>query len=102
MRRVVLIGVICLVVLSVCEPLFGKETRWWRKWNNFPNVPRITVEEVQELMMQGQPMAFVYAGYQTDQVLCGSVIVPYTWVPPHSDGSRVRLRIPKDWWVMVY
>lgn len=101
-QRCVFMTFLVFVLLLSWESTHGKEERWWRKWNPRPNVPRITAEQVRGLMLQGQPMAFVYAGYETDRIICNSIIIPYTWVPPQSDGSRIRLKIPKDWWVMVY
>lgn len=77
----------------------------WKDWDMFPkgpNVPRYTVERVQELLVSGEKMVFIYAGYRTDTVICGSIFLPYTWVPPVGNGSRVSLNIPKDTWMVAY
>ena len=79
--------------------------QWWRKWDAFPKdpkVPRITAKQVKDLMLAGEKMVFVYAGYKTREVVCGSFYVPYTLVPPKADGSGVRIRIPKNYWIMCY
>jgi len=74
----------------------------WKKWDNFPDVPRITAKQVKDLMLAGKKMVFIYAGYETKEVICGSFYVPYTLVPPKADGSRVGIKIPKDYWIMCY
>lgn len=73
-----------------------------RQWDSHPDVPRITAEEVRELMQRGEKIIFVYAGYEIEETLCNSVYIPYTWVPPFDSGSKVRPRFPKDWWVLAY
>lgn len=60
-------------------------------------------DQVKRMLKNGEKMVFVYAGYDVDKVLCGSVYLPYTLVPPESDGSRVNLKVfPKDIWIMCY
>lgn len=102
MRRTLMLACIGYFILAYSNCLWSVETPWWKQWDNYPKVPRITVEEIKKLMIEGQPIAFVYAGYKVNEILCGAAIVPYTWVPPNSDGSRVRLKITKNHWVMVY
>lgn len=98
---------IWLFLMMVCvmgffEPA-GAEELWWKKWQAHPkDMPRITAKEVKALMMSGEKILFVYAGYKIDSVVCGSVVVPYTLVPPFGDGSRAKLKIPKDVWIMCY
>lgn len=79
--------------------------QWWKKWDAFPKdpkVPRITAKQVKDLMLAGEKVVFVYAGHKTGSVVCGSFYVPYTLVPPKADGSGVRIKIPKDYWIMCY
>lgn len=78
------------------------EEKWWEKWASHPNVPRITAKEVKALMMAGEKILFVYAGYKVNEIVCGSLVIPYTLVPPFGDGSRIKLTIPKDFWIMCY
>jgi hypothetical protein len=75
---------------------------WWQKWDNYPKVPKITAKEVKSMMLTGEKLIFVYAGYEVKEVVCGSFYVPYTKVPPNSDGSTVTIRIQKDYWIMCY
>ena len=89
--------VLCVSVAHAKSP-----KPWWKKWNNFPNAPRITASSMKQLMLAGEKMIFVYAGYKTEKVICGSIFIPYTSVPPNADGSKARLRIPKDYWIMCY
>ncbi len=101
---------VCIISFFLC--LFfansgqGGQKQWWEKWDAFPKgnkAPRIMPEKVRELMMAGEKVVFVYAGYDVDTVLCGSLYLPYTLVPPESDGSRVNLKLlPKDGWIMCY
>lgn len=99
MKRI-MIMLIFLILILISTVAGAQE--WWQKWDNFPKVPRITAKEVKQLMLSGEKIAFVYAGYEVDDVLCGSFYIPYTWVPPNSDGSNVKLRVPKDYWIMCY
>ena len=98
---ILLVIILCFIFLS---PVYAqKAQKWWQKWDNFPDVPRITGPEVQKLMLRGERMVFVYAGYEVDDVVCGSLYIPYTLVPPSASGSRIKIKkIPKDWWIMCY
>ena len=81
------------------------QKKWWRTWPEFPKGLRITAEQVKQLHQVGQKMVFVYSGYEGgegDEVVCGSLIIPYIKVPPYADGSTIRVRIPKDWWIMCF
>ena len=83
----------------------GKGKKWWQKWPRFPKGNRISAKQVKMLMREGANMVFVYSGYEGgegDDIVCGSLIIPYDEVPPFGDGSRVGIRIPKDWWVICY
>ena len=98
--RKLMVAFCFLIAILMSPPVHAQ--KWWEKWDNFPKVPRITAKEVKNLMLAGEKIAFVYAGYEVDQVVCGSYYIPYTRVPPHSDGSTVNFRIPKDYWIMCY
>jgi len=89
-----------LIVILMSPPAHAQE--WWQKWDNFPKVPRITAKEVKQMMLANEKIVFVYAGYEVDEVVCGSFYIPYTSVPPYSDGSMVNFKIPQDYWVMCY
>ena len=92
---------ICFLLLSFFVASAHAE-KWWKKWENHPNVPRITAKEVKDLMLAGKKTVFVYAGYKREEVICGSFYIPYTLVPPYADGSKVRMKIPRDYWIMCY
>lgn len=96
----VLISLLFVFVLTSSQ--VNAEEQWWKKWPSHPDVPRITAKEVKALIMAGEKVLLVYAGYKIEKVICGSIVIPYTLVPPNSDGSRVKLRIPKDYWIMCY
>jgi hypothetical protein len=101
----VLISIAAIFFILVYSAEAGEQT-WWEKFDRFPNntkAPRIMPEQVKRMLKNGEKMVFVYAGYDVDKVLCGSVYLPYTLVPPESDGSRVNFKVfPKDIWIMCY
>jgi len=89
-----------LLIISITSSANAQE--WWQKWDNYPKVPRITAKEVKQLMLANEKIVFVYAGYDVDDLVCGSLYIPYTIVPPNSDGSTVKIPVPRDYWVMCY
>jgi len=97
-RIIIMLGFLILILISPVA--HGQE--WWQTWEVYPKVPRITAKEVKNLMLANEKIVFVYAGYEVDKVVCGSLYIPYTKVPPNSDGSAVNFRFPKDYWVMCY
>lgn len=94
----IVVGVLILTLIS--DIAYAQQ--WWQKWDSHPTVPKITAGEVRNMMLAGEKIVFVYAGYAVKNVVCGSYYIPYTKVPPSSDGSRVNFKIPKDYWVMCY
>lgn len=88
-----------VIVLSSSTSLCEEE---WQKWDSYPKVPRITAQEAKQMMLNGEKMIFVYAGYAVKEIVCGSLYIPYTKVPPSSDGSSVRFPFSKDYWIMCY
>ncbi len=77
----------------------------WKYWDAYPKgaeAPRYTADRIQQLLLAGEKMVFIYAGYETSRVVCGSIYLPYTLVPPFGDGSMVNLSIPKDTWMVAY
>jgi hypothetical protein len=86
--------------IFISSPISAQE--WWKKWDSYPKVPKILVSEVKTMMLAGENIVFVYAGYRVDEIVCGSFYIPYTKVPPSSDGSSVNFRFPKDYWIMCY
>ena len=99
MKKLIMIPLFFILILGL--DWVGAE-EGWQKWDNFPKVPKITAKEVKNLMLAGEKIVFVYAGYEVDQVVCGSYYIPYTKVPPNNDGSTVNFRISKDYWIMCY
>jgi hypothetical protein len=97
-RIIIMLGFVILILISTVA--YGQE--WWQTWEVYPKVPRITAKEVKRLMLSGEKMVFVYSGYEIDKIVCNSLFIPYTLVPPNSDGSGVKLRVPADYWVMCY
>jgi hypothetical protein len=77
----------------------------WKNWDAYPKgvkAPRYTAERIQDMLLAGEKMVFIYAGYDTNSIVCGSIFLPYTLVPPFGDGSKVSLNIPKDTWMVAY
>lgn len=93
--------VICFF-LTTGIALAGRPVPNYKSWDNYPKTPRIDANLVKKLALSGEKMAFIYAGYKTEKIICGSMYLPYTSVPPKSNGASVNLRIPKDTWMMVY
>lgn len=93
--------VICFL-LTASVAIAGRPVPNYKSWDNYPKTPRIESGLVKKLMVAGEKMVFVYAGYKTETVICGSLYLPYTAVPPNGDGSKVNLKIPKNTWIMVY
>jgi hypothetical protein len=100
MKRILLLLSVFVFILSFDN--VNAEKKWWQEWPRFPKGNRITAKQVKQLQQAGSKMVFVYSGYEVNEVVCGSLIIPYNKVPPEADGSRIRVRIPKDWWVMCY
>ncbi len=100
------------ILISIASVFFilgyseASEKTWWQKWDAFPKndkAPRIMPDMVKRIVNTGAKMVFVYAGYDVPTTLCGSIYIPYTLVPPESDGSSVNLKaLPKDIWIMCY
>lgn len=74
----------------------------WKAWDNYPNVQRMTADQVKKLMVAGEKIVFIYAGYKADKIVCGSMYLPYTAVPPNASGAAVNINYPKDTWIMAY
>ena len=77
----------------------------WKSWDMFPKgsaAPRYTADQIQKLLLSGEKMVLIYAGYRTDTVICGSMYLPYRWVPPVGSGAQVNLNVPKDTWMVAY
>jgi hypothetical protein len=94
------LGLICLLA----KPLDSREPeKWWKKWPSAAKeAPRISADQVSQLFLSGARVVFVYAGYEKSEIVCGSIYIPYTLVPPRRDGSGVKLGLPKDTWIMCY
>ena len=99
MKRIIIM-LSFLIFTLISNVSYGQE--WWQKWDSHPRVPKILAGEVKNMMLAGEKIVFVYTGYAVKDVVCGSFYIPYTKVPPNSDGSTVNFKIPKDYWVMCY
>ncbi len=87
--------------MGMASPVYAQ--KWWRSWETPPKVPEITAKMAKDLLLSGEKAVFVYAGYDVPEMVCGSLYIPYTLVPPYADGSRINLSsIPKDWWIFCY
>ena len=93
--------IMILIFFLMPSTVFSAQS-WWKKWDNFPDVPRIHKEQIQILISSGEKIVLVYAGYKKGSVICGSFYIPYTAVPPKASGSRVILPFPKDYWILCY
>jgi len=99
MKRI-LVMLVVLALTLISKVSFAQE--WWQTWEVYPKVPKITAREVKNLMMNNEKLVLVYAGYEVDKIVCGSFYIPYTAVPPTTDGSGIVFRVPTDYWVMCY
>jgi len=91
------------VVVWLCIASAAHAQQWWREWETHPKVPEISASVAKKLVLAGEKVLFVYAGYSVPRKLCGSLTIPYTLVPPSADGSRLNLsNIPKDSWIFCY
>lgn len=106
MKAKALTGFSLFLVLGFTSLALGAKTPSnWRNWDAYPkgsDAPRYTADRIQDLVLAGEKMVFIYAGYETGKVVCGSIYLPYTLVPPSGSGSRVNLNIPKDTWMVAY
>lgn len=91
-----------ILILGLSSSFAGSPAPNWKKWDAYPDVPRISADYVITLFRAGEKMNFIYAGYQTSTVVCGSHFLPYTAVPPSGDGSRINLNASKDEWMVAY
>jgi hypothetical protein len=88
--------------IAILAPVQADAQRWWEQWNDFPKVPKITAREVKNMWLSGEKITFVYTGYSVTDIVCGSLFIPHTKVPPRGDGSTVTFAFPKDHWIMCY
>ncbi len=99
----------CLLVvllLFLVFPCFSyAEKQWWQKWPGHPQGLRISVDSVKYLISTGEKITFIYAGYEGgegSEVICGSLIIPYTKVPPNADGHQVKVNFSPDRWLLCF
>jgi len=59
-------------------------------------------QQIQKLLLNGEKMILIYAGYRTDKIICGSIHIPYDLTPPFGDGRLVNPSFPKDTWLVAY
>jgi hypothetical protein len=95
-------NLVSVFLLLFCCLAEANAQEWWQTWDNYPKVPRISAQEAKQLILAGEKVVFVYAGYEVDEVVCGSFYIPYTQVPPADDGSKVTFRVPRDYWILCY
>jgi hypothetical protein len=104
MRKKILIISIILLLFGYSSMLqAGKVPANWKNWNRYPDVPRITGEQIKHMMLSGEKIIFIYAGYEIGESICGSIFIPYNKVPPFGSGSGYsNLKFPKDAWLFAY
>lgn len=104
----ILLLLVALACAALVGPLGAVAARaegtqpWYKSWNAFPDVPKMEQPAVEQLLRTNTPVIFIYAGYKVPELVCGTLLLTYTAVPPESDGSTVRFKAPKDAWVLVY
>lgn len=101
MRKILTLTLVWLG-LTAGSALAGVAAPNWKDWDNYPDATRMTADQVQELLVAGEKMVLIYAGYKTDKIVCGSMYLPYTMVPPNASGAAVNLTVPKDTWMVAY
>jgi hypothetical protein len=96
-------AVVFAMLFNFCSLSSGYQNKWWEKWDNYPKVPRISADLVKKIVLAKEKSLFVYSGYEIPEMVCGSLYIPYSLVPPNADGSRLNLsNIPKDSWIFCY
>lgn len=98
-------SLILLIIFLVLSSSSYAEKKWWQKWPSHPEGLRISVDIVKYLLQKGEKITFIYAGYEGgegDNIVCGSLIIPYNKVPPNADGSRVKVKFTPDRWLLCY
>jgi hypothetical protein len=88
--------------IAILAPVGADAKRWWKQWNDFPKVEKITAREVKDIWLAGHKIIFVYTGDSVTEIVCGSFFIPHTKVPPRGDGSTIKVAFPKGQWIMCY
>ena len=65
MKKSILMILVSLVLALPCHA-GSKVPANWKSWNPYPEVSRISAFMVANLLMKGEKMIFVYAGYEKD------------------------------------
>ena len=103
MKKNIILLVLFLFLLFFVSNLYaGKAPRNWKQWNRYPKVPRMTGEQIKYLMQSGERIIFVYAGYEIEKTICGSIFIPYNKVPPYASGANYNFKFPKNAWLLAY
>lgn len=102
MKKILLL----FLFLIIAYPAFaGPVPPNWKSWpTHARNETRIEASMVAELLTSGEEkIILIYAGYKDVNVICGSIFIPYTSVPPRGSGSRVNFPdVPKDTMMVAY
>lgn len=93
-----------ILILAIAIPVTaGPVPPNWKSWDNFPDTPRMDVSMLKDLIFEGEKVVLIYSGYRRSKIVCGSLFIPYTFVPPSGSGSKVDLgNISKDTLIAVY
>ncbi|KIH75470.1 hypothetical protein SAMN05660860_03266 [Geoalkalibacter ferrihydriticus] len=102
MKKIFLLLCILLLVAQLASAQMVSAPPDYRSWPSHPRVPTMTPDQIQELMLKGEKLVLIYAGFQTDRVICGSIHIPYQLTPPFGDGTKVQPVFPKDAWLVAY
>jgi rhodanese-related sulfurtransferase len=103
-KTAVFFAALLTLLIAVNADSLDKKQEWCKKTDADDKAPRISAEEVRRMLLSKEKIIFVYSGSgNIKQVLCGSIYIPSSLVPPMSDGSKLNLAaIPKDYWLICY
>jgi len=54
------------------------------------------------LVKQGVKYVIIDSATFGSKHVCGAIFISYTWVPPWSKKPRIKVKIPKDYYIFVY
>jgi hypothetical protein len=97
-----LLFAILILFFAVASAYGASPPADWRSWPSHPRVPTMMPDQIQKLMLDGENVILIYAGFRTDNIICGSVHISYLLTPPFGDGSKVKPVFPKDAWLAAY
>ena len=67
-----------------------------------PHVPRLSAKAAMTLVKQGVKYVIIDSATFGSEDVCGAIFISYSWVPPWTKKPRIKVKIPKDYYIFVY